>query len=234
MKYDLCLFDLDGTLTDPHVGITKSYQYALSAFGIHEELDNLKKFIGPPLRDVFRDYYEFSATDTEMLVTKFREYFAETGLLENDVYLGIREMLERLQERGVVMAVATSKVTVYAARIIKHFQLDGYFSFISGDDMDGSLTKEGKCRIIQIALDALDPEHKMAAAIIGDREHDIIGGSNGGELSFWLSLNSNRGMVTMSTVPIGEMIKKYGDFCIFCIFASLSRRSFCCILDRRQ
>ena len=61
MKYNLCIFDLDGTLTDPKLGITKSYQYALSAFGIHEELDNLTRFIGPPLRDVFRDHYGFQA-----------------------------------------------------------------------------------------------------------------------------------------------------------------------------
>jgi phosphoglycolate phosphatase len=179
-RYNLCLFDLDGTLTDPQVGITKSYQFALSAFGIHEELNNLTKFIGPPLRDVFKDYYGFSATDTEKLVAKFREYFSETGLLENEVYPEIREMLARLKNSGIVMAVATSKVAVYARRIIKHFQLDSYFSFVSGDDMDGSQTKEGKRQIIQIALDTLDPEHEMTPVIIGDRQHDIIGGSSTG------------------------------------------------------
>ena len=180
MKYHLCLFDLDGTLTDPQLGITKSYQYALEAFDIHEELENLTRFIGPPLRDVFKKHYGFSISDTEKVVAKFREYFSETGLLENDVYPGIREILERLRGSGAVMAVATSKATIYAARILKHFHLDGYFSFVSGDEMDGSLTKNGKGKIIRIALDVLNPESMLSTVIIGDRKHDINGGHDAG------------------------------------------------------
>ena len=180
IKYELCLFDLDGTLTDPKLGITKSYQYALEAFGIHEELDSLTKFIGPPLRDVFREHYGFGASDIEKVVAKFREYFSETGLLENDVYPGIREILKLLGDCGAVMAVATSKAAFYAVRVLRHFQLSGYFSFVSGDEMDGSLTKHGKGEIIRIALDVLDPERKLSAVIIGDRKHDIIGGRDAG------------------------------------------------------
>jgi len=175
MPYSLCLFDLDGTLTDPKLGITKSYQYALSAFGIHEELDNLTRFIGPPLRDVFREHYGFSTPDTEKVVAKFREYFSETGLLENDVYPGIPEALHRLKDSGKTIAVATSKVTVYTQRILRHFDLDRYFSFVSGDAMDGSLTKNGKRDIIRMAIGKLDPEGKMTPVMIGDRKHDIIG-----------------------------------------------------------
>ena len=177
---NLCLFDLDGTLTDPKAGITKSYQYALSSFGINEELDNMIRFIGPPLRDVFREHYGFQASETEKAVAKFREYFSETGLLENDVCPGILEVLTQLKDRGATMAVATSKVKIYAIRILKHFQLDGYFAFVSGDEMDGSLTKNGKGEIIRIANDDLDTEHKMTAAIIGDRKHDILGGRDVG------------------------------------------------------
>ena len=180
MKYNFCIFDLDGTLTDPKLGITKSYQYALSAFGIHEELDNLTRFIGPPLRDVFKDHYGFQESETEKAVAKFREYFSETGLLENDVYPGIREILTQLKDSGAIMAVATSKANIYAIRILEYFQLDGYFSFVSGDEMDGSLTKNGKGEIIRIAMDALDPERRMAAAIIGDRKYDILGGRDVG------------------------------------------------------
>ena len=180
MKYQLCLFDLDGTLTDPKLGITKSYQYALKAFGIHEELDKLTKFIGPPLRGVFKEHYGFSASEAEKAVDKFREYFSVTGLFENDVYTGIRELLKWLKDNGAVMAVTTSKATVYAAQILEHFHLDGYFSFVSGDEMDGNLSKNGKGEIIKIALDALNLERLLSAAIIGDRKHDMLGGHDAG------------------------------------------------------
>lgn len=180
MNKTLCLFDLDGTLTDPKLGITKSYQYALSSFGIHEELENLVKFIGPPLRDVFKDTYGFSDADTEKVVAKFREYFSTTGLFENDAYDGTYELLQVLKDNGVVMAVATSKVTKYTLQILEHFKLDGYFSFVSGDEMDGSLTKSGKREIIRIARDKLDPDHMLKAVMIGDRKHDIIGAYENG------------------------------------------------------
>jgi phosphoglycolate phosphatase len=177
MPYNLCLFDLDGTLTDPKIGITKSFQYALDAFGIKEELENLTRFIGPPLRESFGVFYGFSDVETEHAVAKYREYFAETGLFENEVYPGIPEALQRLNDNSKILAVATSKVTVYTQRILKHFNLDGYFGFISGDEMDGSLTKYGKKEIIRIAINALGQERRMTTVMIGDRKHDIHGAS---------------------------------------------------------
>lgn len=175
MAYEICLFDLDGTLTDPKEGICKSYQYALSAFGISEELENLSKFIGPPLREVFEKFYKIPKSDIERCVGKFREYFAEKGLYENAVYSGIPQALQTLKDKGKVLAVATSKVTGYAEKILKHFDLEKYFSFVSGDDMEGTLTKEGKREVIRIALNAVDPQRKMNAVMIGDRKHDIQG-----------------------------------------------------------
>ncbi|HNZ40778.1 MAG TPA: HAD hydrolase-like protein [Clostridia bacterium] len=180
MRYTLCLFDLDGTLTDPKIGITKSFQYALSYFGIHEELDNLTNFIGPPLRESFKNSYGFSDTDTEKAVAKYREYFTATGLYENAVYPKIPETLEKLKNNGCILAVATSKVTAYAKKILKHFNLDGYFTLVSGDEMDGSLTKNGKHALINIALDRLDPERTLSVVMIGDRKDDIIGANNAG------------------------------------------------------
>ena len=88
------LFDLDGTLTDPKDGITRSVQYALQSFGIEEpDLDKLEPFIGPPLRDSFMEFYGFTAKQAEEAVAKYRERFQDTGLFENEVYTGIPKML---------------------------------------------------------------------------------------------------------------------------------------------
>lgn len=175
MRYNSCLFDLDGTLTDPKIGITKSFQYALETFGIQEETNDLVKFIGPPLRESFKNFYQFSQSDTEQAVLKYREYFAEAGIFENTVYPGVAEMLQTLKSGGVILAVATSKATKYAQQILEHFHLDRYFSFISGDKMDGSLTKNGKREIIRIAMSAIGQKDQKVAVMIGDREHDVFG-----------------------------------------------------------
>ena len=180
MSYDICLFDLDGTLTDPWLGITKSFQYALAAFGIHEEIGHLKKFIGPSLREFFKENYSFSETDIEKAVIKYREYFAEKGLYENEVYPGIPELLQKLKNDGKKMAVVTNKAAFYADIILKHFNLERFFIYLSGDNFEGTLTKNGKRDLVNIALDKIDPKRKLSAVMIGDRKHDIIGANETG------------------------------------------------------
>ena len=65
MKYNTVLFDLDGTLTDPKIGITKSFAYTLERFGIKRDPDSLTAVIGPPLKDSFIDLFGFSEEDAE-------------------------------------------------------------------------------------------------------------------------------------------------------------------------
>jgi len=175
MTYDLCIFDLDGTLTDPLIGITKAYQYALSTFGINEDLSTRTNFIGPPLREIFSNVYGFSGPDVERAVSKFREYYKSTGLFENSVYPDIPELLQHLVDNGKTLAVATNKLIHYTIDILRHFDLEKYFSFVSGDDMSGTLTRRGKRDIIQVVLDELRSDNKKLAVMIGDRKHDILG-----------------------------------------------------------
>jgi phosphoglycolate phosphatase len=175
MSYDLCVFDLDGTLTDPKLGIINAYQFALAAFGIQEEPCNMDSFIGPPLREIFSITYGFSGPDTEKAVAKFREYYSESGKFENSVYPGIPELLRHLKDNGKTLAVATNKVIPYTIDILRHFDLERFFAFVSGDEMDGSLTKNGKRDIIQVVLDTLNPELKLTSVMIGDRKHDMRG-----------------------------------------------------------
>ena len=168
------LFDLDGTLTDPMVGITSSVQYALEKFGIHVRyLKELIPFIGPPLAESFQKFYGFSKEDAEKAIQYYREYYAPKGIFENEVYEGIPEMLAHLTEAGFTLLVATSKPTVFARKVLKHFGMEDYFSFVGGSELDGSRTK--KAEVISYILKTCGIEAKEAIKI-GDRRHDIEGG----------------------------------------------------------
>lgn len=168
------LFDLDGTLTDPQEGITNSVAYALEQYGIHvEDRSSLNKFIGPPLKDSFMEYYGFAEDRAEEAVWKYREYFNEDGIFENKVYPGIPQMLQRLNDQGKILIVATSKPTVYAKRILERFELSQYFADVQGSEMDGRRTK--KEEVISYALEQNQITDNAQAVMIGDREHDIIG-----------------------------------------------------------
>jgi len=167
-------FDLDGTLTDPMIGITNSVQYALRKHGIEvSDTRTLCPFIGPPLRESFRVFYGFDEAGAESAVAAYREYFAEKGIYENTIYDGIPEMLQALRRAGKTLVLATSKPAVYAARILAHFGIAEYFAFVSGSELDGRRDK--KADVIRYALEQTGITDLADVVMIGDREHDILG-----------------------------------------------------------
>lgn len=172
MKY--ILLDLDGTITDPKIGITKSVQYALKSKGILiEDLDSLCRHIGPPLKTSFMEFYGFSEREAEELVEKYREYFKDTGIYENEVFEGMDELLRKLQAEGKRLITATSKPEVFAKRILEYFHLDQYFDDICGATLDSSrISKED---VIRYALEKNGIQDLSEVVMVGDREHDIIG-----------------------------------------------------------
>ncbi len=178
-NYQIVLFDLDGTLTDPGAGITNSVAYALKKYGIEvADKTQLYPFIGPPLIDSFEKYYGFSEEEAKHAVTLYREYFREKGIFENEVYDGIAPMLEHLKNNGKTLIVATSKPEIFARQILEHFQLDGCFRYIAGANLDGTRSKKNE--VIEYALEACDVTNRSSAVMIGDRDYDIIGAQKTG------------------------------------------------------
>ena len=174
MKYQYLLFDLDGTLTDPGIGITNSVMYALEKYGIAvQERASLYKFIGPPLAESFMNFYGFSEEEAVKSVSYYREYFSEKGLFENTMYDGIPDMLGELKDSGKKVILATSKPYIYAEQILEYFDLRKYFDFVSGSNLDGTRSK--KAEVIQYALGSCGIREKSQVVMTGDRKHDIIG-----------------------------------------------------------
>lgn len=177
--FENILFDLDGTLTDPGVGITSSVAYALESYGIKvEDKTKLNCFIGPPLHEAFMTYYNMSMLLAFDAVAKYREYYNDRGIFENKVYCGIPGLLQELKKAGRKVIMATSKPECYAVRIAEHFKIDGYFDCITGSELDGSRTD--KSEVIKCALDRMNIADKSTCVMIGDRRHDIIGAAKNG------------------------------------------------------
>ena len=166
------LFDLDGTLTDPKPGITRSIQYALEKLGeAVPETDDLEWCIGPPLQESFAQLLG-GAERVDQAMDLYRERFSDQGLYENAVYPGISDVLVAMHAEGFALYVATSKPHVYAKCIVEHFDLSRFFTGIFGPELDG--TRREKAALIAYLIDVqkLDPAR---CVMIGDREHDVLG-----------------------------------------------------------
>lgn len=181
MMEETILFDLDGTLTDPKIGITRCVQYALESFGIYEEdLTKLECFIGPPLKEQFMEYAGLDEAEAGRAVEKYRERFATVGIFENSVFEGIAPMLRRLCLSGFRIGLATSKPEIYARRILEHFQLMEYMDEVTGSELSGARTR--KAEVIAEAMRRMGtaPERTI---MVGDRRHDIEGAREEGLFS---------------------------------------------------
>ncbi len=170
-------FDLDGTLTDPKLGITRSIRHALAALDqpVADD-DDLTWCIGPPLLGSFERMLGDRQRAAAALA-HYRDRFGAIGLYENEVYPDIRETLASLKSAGHRLFVATSKPWVYAERIIEHFALTRHFEAVFGAELDG--TRADKTDLLAWVLDrtSLDP---TTTTMIGDRSHDIIGARGNG------------------------------------------------------
>lgn len=186
---DYVLFDLDGTLTDPKIGITTCVQYALKHFGIEEpNLDKLEPFIGPPLKESFMEFYGFDEKQGEEATQKYRERFQDTGIFENKIYGGIKNLLKQCKKNGAVLGVASSKPEVFVKRILEHFQIAQYFDVVVGSELDGRRTDKGE--VIQEALRRLFKENDIEydkVVMVGDRKFDINGARQNGIVSIGVS-----------------------------------------------
>ncbi len=177
MRYKYIFFDLDGTITEPALGITNGIIYALDKFGIEvTDRTSLYKFIGAPLRDSFREFYGFTEEEVERAVALYREYYSDKGIIENEIMPGIEEALASLRNAGCKLYVATSKPEIYAKKILEHIGLDSYFDIVAGSQLDGS--RDNKELVLRYLLETSGINHVdgiSSTVMVGDRKFDIEG-----------------------------------------------------------
>lgn len=179
MNYKNIMFDLDGTVTDPYMGITNSILYSLKYYpDIEIPLrETLKPFIGPPLYASYMKYFGMDKQTATEAVEHYREYYSVKGKFENELYEGIPELLADLKNAGARIALVTSKPKVFAKQILEHFDINKYFDYVAGSTLDGSLIEKA---------DLIERLHEVSGfsgketVMVGDTVYDIEGARHHG------------------------------------------------------
>lgn len=210
MTFDTILFDLDGTLTDPGIGITNSIAYALEQSNMPvPPREQLYQFIGPPLLEEFQKVYGVTEAEARALVAQFRVYFESRGIFENRMYDGIPEMLQRLRDHGCRLVLATSKPEVFAEQVLEHFGLRSYFTAVAGSTIDEGRTD--KAEVIAYALGKLDVAGRPL--MVGDRKHDVVGARTNGIpcLGVLYGYGSRQELLGAGAVRLAEQVSDVAD-----------------------
>ena len=169
------IFDLDGTITDPEVGITTSAKFALIEMGYKAQAEqDLRWMIGPPLADTFMKITGCDKHEAQRLIDKYRERYSVLGVHENTLYPGIRELLQTLKSAGKTLAIASSKPTFFVEQILDDFNIKDYFTVVQGSDMAGKHVE--KEDVLRFAIDKLGiKEQELKNTImVGDRKFDAM------------------------------------------------------------
>ncbi len=173
------LFDLDGTLLNTYRGVTNAVKYTMNFHGrpLPEEQD-MKKFLGPPLRDSLTRFAGFSEDEVDGAIIKFREYYFDKGIYEYDLFENLKPTFEKLKNMGCTLAVATSKLEKGAFTILKHAGIFDEFDYVCGSTQDES--RSTKTQVVEHVLQHYGITDKSQVILVGDRENDITGAHNNG------------------------------------------------------
>ena len=173
-KYDTIAFDLDGTLTNPERGLIASFVYALGKMGVdYGEKAELKRFIGPPIYEEWQRCFGFTPEESAQALLIFREYYSVYGWWDNEIYPGVKEMLERLKRAGKKIILATSKPEIFAKKVLDLFDISKYFDFIGGAATDK--TRDKKSEVLEYSLHGVGVYDHSRAILVGDRIYDAEG-----------------------------------------------------------
>jgi phosphoglycolate phosphatase len=181
MKYTTVLWDLDGTILNSGPGVFDSFRKTFDAINFPQPTDaQLRTFIGPPLRDTFRDILGFTPEQTQRALEVYRDFYLAGGALNAHLYEGVVEVIARAKALGITNSLATSKAISGVTVVGEHYDFLKHFDFLGTADVTAN--RLSKTDVITYALDGLRGigADLSSVVLIGDRIHDIEGARHHG------------------------------------------------------
>lgn len=177
--YKYILFDLDGTLLNTYKGVSNGVRYTLEYYGLPiPEEKEMRKYLGPPLRDSFSRFAGIPDEKLDEAIAKFREYYFDKGVLEYELFEDLKPSFAKLREMGCKLAVATSKLEKGAFIILEDAGLIDEFDFICGSTQDES--RSTKDQVVAHVIEHFGITNKSEVLMVGDRDNDIVGAHKNG------------------------------------------------------
>lgn len=178
-KYELVIFDLDGTILDTLDDLTDSVNYALEKHGYPlRTKEEIRTFVGDGLLMLVRRAIapEMDETIIQTVLAEQKAYYKEHCADKTKPYEGIMELLEDLKTTGYKLAVVSNKAD-YAVQILCEQYFQGLFHMAVGEKEN--VRKKPAPDSVNAVLEKLQTD-RADAVYIGDSEVDIETAKNAG------------------------------------------------------
>ena len=175
MKYDIVIFDLDGTLLNTIGDLAASVDYVMRSRNLPEHTDaEYRQMVGGGIKRLVERALpaELAANGeyVEECVTQFRRYYVDNIDRHTVPYEGMYDLLHRLRKEGVQVAVASNKFQHGTDRLVSKFFGDVDFVAVEGNREGAPLKPDPQ--IVNNILHKAGIEHSKAI-MVGDSGIDI-------------------------------------------------------------
>jgi phosphoglycolate phosphatase len=169
-NYKLIIFDFDGTLVNSSPGIYNTANWTVKQLGLDEveDVEQLNKFVGPPLKDCFKLTYNLDESLLDKACDLYRGKYEKSGQYEVEIFDGIENVLKQLKDKGYILAIATMKYREIVFSMLEHLDLVKYFEYIDGTNIEGT---KYKAQILNEIVEHFNID-KKDSILIGDTYHD--------------------------------------------------------------
>lgn len=141
-KYELVIFDFDGTIADTSAGIIDSHKYTLKNLHLASPSDNeLRTLIGNNLLKTYIEVFGLNESSSRHAVDLYRRRYSKVGIHKATVYPGFREMLSELKKAGCKIGLATLKSEKFSIVMLGEINCLPFFDYIFGMDNNDIETK---------------------------------------------------------------------------------------------
>lgn len=185
MKYNLVIFDLDGTLIDTieDLGIAADFAMKENGYPQHS-IAEYRKMVGHGIRNLIINALPEALRQDEQAVESclksFVEYYSGHIDVHTRPYEGIHDLLRSLQEEGTALAVASNKFQYGTETLVAEFFPDIRFAAILGNAPGRPLKPDAEIVHSAIKTAFAEPEKTLRIAMVGDSATDIRTAINAG------------------------------------------------------
>lgn len=178
--FDHIFFDFDGTIMDTSPGIYDSFDRVIAHYKLDYPRSEYDRMIGPPLRESFGNILNLPESEIRNAIKVYRDYYSTEGMYNARLYDGVVELIENLRKSGKKIYTATSKPELFTRRILEKYELDHFFDFIGGSDLEERGRVEKKDVVEYVVNTRKLSDNKEKCILIGDRKYDVVGAHEAG------------------------------------------------------